>query len=158
MQAAEKVLKRILEAVHNLEKLTPAAISTRKEEITAIVEKCYEALSDDLNTTVAIAHLLEAVRIINSANDKKDALTAVDIDVLKSLFSDMLFDVLGMVDDQLQGVNTAIIDGLMQMVLDARNQAKTNKDFTTSDKIRDDLQQLGIVVKDTKEGATWSLA
>jgi cysteinyl-tRNA synthetase len=158
MQAAEKVLKRLIEAVHTLEKLSPSAVSTRSKEISAIVAKCYEALGDDLNTALAIAHLLEAVRIINSTNDKKDTLTVADIDTLKSLFSGILFDVLGIVDEQQQGVNTTVLDGLMQMVLDARNTAKANKDFTTSDKIRDSLQQLGILVKDTKEGSTWSLS
>jgi cysteinyl-tRNA synthetase len=157
MQAAEKVLKRILEAVQTLQTLTPSAVSTRSDEITAIVEKCYEALSDDLNTTVAIAHLQEAVRIINSANDKKDTLTAADIDTLKALFSGILCDTLGIVDEQQQGVNTALVAGLMQMVLDARNKAKVNKDFSASDKIRDELQQLGIVVKDAKDGSTWTL-
>jgi len=157
MQAAEKVLKRLLEAVHTLDKLAPSAVSTRSAEITAIAERCYEALSDDLNTTVAIAHLQEAVRIINSANDKKDTLTAADIDALKSLFSGILFDSLGIVDEQQQGVDTALVDGLVQMVLEARNKAKADKDFATGDKIRNDLQQLGITVKDTKEGSTWTL-
>ena len=158
MQAAEKVLKRVLEAVHTLNKLTPSAVSTRSEEISGIVEKCYEALSDDLNTSLALAHLQEAVRIINSANDKKDTLTAADIETLKSLFSGILFDSLGIVDEQQQGVNTALLDGLMQMVLEVRNKAKAEKDFATGDKIRNNLQQLGIVVKDTKEGSSWTLA
>jgi cysteinyl-tRNA synthetase len=157
MQAAEKVLKRLLEAVHTLDRLSPSAVSTRSAEIAAIVEKCYEALSDDLNTTVAIAHLQEAVRIINSANDKKDTLTAADMDALKALFSGILFDTLGIVDEQQQGVNTALVDGLVQMVLEARNKAKVNNDFATGDKIRNDLQQLGITVKDTKDGSTWTL-
>ena len=158
MQAAEKVLKRILEAAQTLAKLTPSAVSTRSEEITAIVEKCYDALSDDLNTSLAIAHLQEAVRIINSTNDKKDTLTAADIETLKSLFSGILFDALGIVDEQQQGLNTALVDGLMQMILEVRNKAKAEKDFATGDKIRNDLQQLGIVVKDTKEGSAWTLA
>ncbi|MCL2098209.1 MAG: cysteine--tRNA ligase [Bacteroidales bacterium] len=157
MQAAEKVLKRILEAANTLSKLTPSAVSTRSEEITAIVEKCYEALSDDLNTSLAIAHLQEAVRIINSANDKKDTLTAADIDSLKALFSGILFDSLGIADEQQQGVDTTLLDGLIQMILETRNKAKANKDFAVGDKIRNDLLQLGIAVKDTKEGSTWTL-
>ncbi|MDR0295351.1 MAG: cysteine--tRNA ligase [Prevotellaceae bacterium] len=158
MQAAEKVLKRILEAVHTLNKLTPSTVSTRSKEITTIVEKCYEALSDDLNTALALAHLQEAVRMINSTNDKKDTLTTADIETLKSLFSGIIFDALGIVDEQQQSVNTALLDGLVQMVLESRNKAKADKDFAAGDKIRNDLQQLGIVVKDTKEGSTWMLA
>ncbi len=157
MQAAEKVLKRILEAVQTLGKLAPSATSTRTEEITGIVEKCYTAMSDDLNTSLTIAHLQEAVRIINSANDKKDTLTATDIDMLKKLFSGILFDSLGIADEQQQANNSGLLDGLMKMVLEVRNQAKANKDFATSDKVRDELVRLGIVVKDTKEGSTWSL-
>ncbi len=158
MQAAEKVLKRILEAVTTLNKLAPAATSTRENEIPAIIEKCYAALSDDLNTSLAIAHLQEAVRIINSANDKKDSLTATDIDRLKQLFSGLLFDSLGIAAEQQQSGNTALLDGVVNMVLDVRRQAKANKDFATSDKIRDELVKLGIVVKDTKDGSSWTLA
>ncbi len=157
MQAAEKVLKRILDAVHLLDKLTPSPVSSREAEINEIVAKCYEAMSDDLNTALAIAHLQEAVRMINSANDKKDTLTATDIDTLKKLFSGILFDAMGIADEQQQGGNTELLDGVIRMVLDVRNEAKTKKDFATSDKIRDELVKLGIVVKDTKEGSTWSL-
>ena len=89
-------------------------------------------------------------------NDKKETLTQADIDELKSLFNTFVFDILGLKDEQ-SGNNTHLLDGLMTMVLDVRQQAKNQKDWATSDKVRNELAALGFEVKDTKDGATWRL-
>jgi cysteinyl-tRNA synthetase len=158
LQAAEKGMKRLLEAMRTLDKLTPATTSAKSQEITDLIEKCYDALSDDLNTPIAIAHLFDAARIINAASDKKESLSAMDIDSLKQLFFHVLLGVMGINDEQGQNNNTELLNGLVGMVLEIRNQAKANKDFATSDKIRDELIRLGIIVKDTKEGSSWTLS
>jgi cysteinyl-tRNA synthetase len=100
--------------------------------------------------------LFDITKVINSVNDKKETLTQADIDELKSLFNTFVFDILGLKDEQ-SGNNTQLLDGLMTMVLDVRQQAKNQKDWATSDRIRDDLQKLGVSIKDGKDGATWSL-
>jgi cysteinyl-tRNA synthetase len=155
LQSAEKGLKRLLDAVETLGKLTPSASS--HAEVDNLVAQTYAALNDDLNTPIAVAHLFDAARLINAANDKKENLSATDIEKLTKLFTGVLTDTLGITNQQSQTSHTALLNGLVEMVLDARNQAKANKDFATSDSIRDHLTRLGIVVKDTKEGTTFSI-
>jgi cysteinyl-tRNA synthetase len=159
LQAAEKGLKRLLEAMKTLGKLPPATTGhTTDAAVDAIVKQSYAALDDDLNTPVAIAHLFDAVRLINSANDRKESLSPESIQQLQQLFGHLVTDILGLTDDPAGSTHTELLDGIISMVLEVRNQAKAHKDFATSDKIRDALSQLGIVVKDTKEGSTWSLS
>ena len=158
LQAAEKGLKRLLDAAKLLDKIQPIENNNNSEQMVAeIVKKCYEALDDDLNTPIAIAHLFDAVRIINAANDKKENLSKAAIEQLQKLFHDVVGEVLGLRDDQQNSGNNELLDGVIRMILDVRNVAKTNKDFATSDKIRNELTALGITIKDTKDGSTWSL-
>ena len=112
-------------------------------------------MNDDFATPMVISHLFEASKIINSAADGKMKLSQNDIEELKSLFDTFLFDILGM-KDEASSDNTALIDGLMGIILDIRATAKANKDWGTSDKIRDTLNALGVTVKDGKDGATYS--
>ena len=95
-------------------------------------------------------------KVINTVNDRKATLTQADIDELKSVMDTFVFSVMGL-RDEAAGDNTALVDGLMQMILDVRATAKANKDWATSDKIRDNLNALGVTVKDGKDGATWEI-
>ena len=127
-------------------------------EIKAICGNVYDALCDDLNTPVAIAHIFDAVRIINSAKDRKAALGKEDLSTLLRLFDDIVFGVLGLKDEEAAGGKAEkIIDGLMGMVLEERKAAKAAKDWATSDRIREALKELGIQIKDTKDGTEWSI-
>lgn len=156
MQAAEKGLERLMAAVDTLEKLT--AGERDDADIAALEQRCHDAMNDDLNTPVMIAELFEGVRIINSANDGKVALTAASIERLRGLFQAMVFEVLGLRrEDAAQG-NDGALDGLVQEFIRQRAAAKARKDFAESDRIRDQLAALGIVLKDTKEGTTWERA
>jgi cysteinyl-tRNA synthetase len=154
LQASEKGYERLMAAFKTLPKLEPSAQSG--EDIKALQNKCYEAMNDDFNTSVLIAHLFDAVRIINSANDKKMSLTKQDIDLLKKLFQDFVFDVLGLKEEETNNKLNASLDKVIQLVLDIRAKAKTGKDFQLSDEIRDKLIEAGIQIKDTKEGSTWT--
>jgi len=156
LQAAEKGLKRLLEAAKTLGNLQASTNNANDATIAELVKNCYAALDDDLNTPIAIAHLFDAVRIINAANDGKETLSQAAGEQLKKLFNDIVVDMLGLHDEQQSG-NTELLDGLMCMILDARNTAKAAKDFAASDKIRNELSRLGIVIKDTKEGSTWTI-
>jgi len=155
LQAAEKGLKRLQEAKKTLQTLVPAGADVHvRAEISELSKNCEEAMNDDFNSPIVIANLFEAVRIINSTKDGKLQLSASDLESLKSLFDTYYTQILGLTDEA-DGNNSELIDGLMQMILDIRQQAKTNKDYATSDQIRDALTALNITVKDGKDGATW---
>ncbi len=155
LQAAEKGYKRLMESLSTLERLTPATTST--VDIPALRDACYKAMNDDFNSPVLIAQLFDAVRIINSINDKKETISAQDLEDLKKLMHDFVFDVLGLIDESKTGGNTQVINGLMELILDMRKSARENKDWSTSDKIRDHLKASGVEIKDTKEGVEWRI-
>ena len=158
LQASEKGLERLMEAYRNIERLevSPAGISD--DSIQKLRSNCIEAMNDDLNTPMVIAALFEATRIINSALAGKQALSVADKDELKALFDLFMFDLLGLKDEMKD--NNAGFDSFskaVDMLLQMRLQAKQNKDWATSDKIRDELTALGFEIKDTKDGFEWKL-
>ena len=156
MQAAEKGLERLMAAVATIEKLKP--YGSDDAGIAALTQRCYTAMNDDLNTPVMIAELFEGVRMINSANDGKLAINAEGIEGLRSLFQDMVFNVLGLKREEAAQADDTALDGLVQEFIRMRAEAKARKDFAASDKVRDQLAALGITLKDTKEGTTWERA
>ncbi|TVQ92291.1 MAG: cysteine--tRNA ligase [Bacteroidetes bacterium] len=155
--AAEKGLKRLLQAMDTLNKLQPSAKSS--VDISKLESDCYDAMNDDFNSPVAIAHLFDTARIINSVNDKKDSIAENDLKILKRVFRNFVTEILGLKSETDSGKNTSqtILHGIMKILLDIRQQAKEQKDYATSDKIRDELAGLKIAVKDGKEGASWEL-
>ena len=175
LQAAEKGLKRVMQAAKDIHEMAghpaaelpygkfvtdiaPERFDTDNPAIADICEKTYESLCDDLNTPIALSYIFEAVKIINTAKDGKIKLSQKDMDILAGLFDDVVSGVLGLKDEENEGGKAGqIIDGLMTMVLEQRKAAKANKDWATSDKIRDELNALGIHIKDTKDGTEWTL-
>ncbi|MFO0358268.1 MAG: cysteine--tRNA ligase [Sphingobacteriaceae bacterium] len=155
LNAAEKGFVRIAEAYKTLRSLKAA--STSSENIAAIETACYEAMNDDFNTSVLIAHLFETVRIINSANDGKVNLTQADIDLLHKIYKNFVFDVCGLKFEEESGEAMHALDKVVNVVLDMRAKAKADKNFPLSDEIRNKLTEAGIKIKDSKEGSTWSL-
>ena len=156
LQAAEKGLAKLLQAGRDLKAMAPAATAVH-EEISVLREKVYEALCDDLNTPIALSHLFEAVRWVNLAKDGKERLSAEDIQILDELLRVILGDVLGVAEEEVADNNEQLLDGLIEMVLAERKEAKARKDFATSDAIRDRLKELGIQIKDTRDGTEWTL-
>jgi cysteinyl-tRNA synthetase len=110
-------------------------------------------MNDDFNTAIVIAGLFEAVRIINSVNAGSETISASDLETLKKLFKDFISDILGLKEES--SATHDDTDGLMQFIIKLRGEAKSRKDFATSDEIRDELGKLGFSIKDTKDGATW---
>jgi cysteinyl-tRNA synthetase len=156
LQAAEKGLKRLMQAAKTLNTIQPDENATSNENIKNIEKECYEALNDDLNTPVAISQIFEAVRIINSVADKKEKINATDIALLKKLFKNVVVDILGLKEAQNNNQNE-LLNSLVKMILDVRQQSKNKKDWATSDTIRDELVKLGIIIKDTKDGTNWEI-
>jgi cysteinyl-tRNA synthetase len=151
LKAAEKGFAKLIAANETIAKLVPSGKST--SDVAKLSKDCYAAMNDDFNTAIVIAHLFEAVRIINSVNAGNETISADDLDALKKLLHGFTFDILGLKAEGDSGSDDT--DGLMQFILRLRNEAKARKDYATSDEIRDELSKLGFEIKDTKEGATW---
>ena len=155
LQAAEKGMAKLYAAETLLHKLKAGATSS--EDIQAWVKRCYEAMDDDFNSPKLIAELFDAARIINSVHDGKMTLTADDLELLTRYFHIFFHDILGMKESLQQNDNAALIDQLMTMILDIRQEAKTAKNWAVADAIRNKLQEAGVQIKDAKDGATWEL-
>ena len=158
LQAAEKALERMLDGYHRLLALKPAAQSSVRPEDYAA--RCAEAMNDDLNTPMVIAALFDACKVINQANDGNATLSQADIDALRDVFDTYLFDVLGIRDDSAgtaDGVDLTPYNKAVELLLELRRKAKADKDWATSDLIRDRLAEAGFDVKDTKDGVEWKV-
>lgn len=154
--ASEKGLNRLLDAYARIEKIPVS--ETSSADITTIRQKCYDALNDDLNSAITISHLFDTATIINSAIGGTVTLTQNDIDEIKSLFDTFLFEILGIKNESTSNENGQEAFGkAIDLLLQIRDEAKTNKDWATSDKIRNELNKIGFEVKDGKDGAEWKL-
>jgi cysteinyl-tRNA synthetase len=153
LDASEKGFKRLMNAVHVMDKLVADAEGQSEFDIASIKENCIAAMNDDFNSPVVIAELFEAARIINTVYDGKGRINAADLELLKSVMKDFLFDVFGLKDED---ASNEELNSVLDLVIDIRQAAKENKDYATSDKIRIGLQSMGILLKDSKEGTTWN--
>jgi cysteinyl-tRNA synthetase len=155
LQAAEKGLARLMKGAETLKKIVVSEKSTIDVEM--LRSKYYEALNDDLNSPILLSFLFETVRLINSAYEGVDKLGIKDLKDLKDLFHTFVFDILGLKDESAEQHDMALTGNLVKMILDSRQEAKTRKDWATSDRIREELTRLGIVIKDRKDGTDWEL-
>ena len=156
LQASEKGLQRLMEAVDNLEKITPAATST--VSVKEIRTKCYEAMNDDMNTPIVIANLFEGAKMINNIIAGNDTISAEDLKDLKETFHLFSFEILGLKEEKGSSDGREAAYGkVVDMLLEQRVKAKANKDLATSDFIRNELTALGFEIKDTKDGFEWKL-
>lgn len=155
LQAAEKALQKVMKAVNTIEKILPSGRST--SDIASLRKNCYDAMNDDFNTPIVIANIFEGVRIVNSAKDGKESISRPDLEVLKRTFHELVFDILGLKEEKNAASSSEVVNDLMNLILEIRKDAKSKKDFSTSDKIRDKLAEAKVAVKDTKEGATWEI-
>ena len=156
LKASEKGLERLLTAVRTLNELNVSSETT--VDVSGLKEKCFAALNDDLNSPIAIAHLFDGVKMINLIKAGTEKISAGDLNELKSFFNTMVFEILGLKDEKTEDSgNNQIFEGAINLLLKLRMDAKTNKDWATADKIRDELNTLGVEIKDTKEGFEWEL-
>jgi len=170
LRAAEKGLKKLLAGYETLgiisrDRLRPMQggettssepVPATEAKIRELKQACYDAMNDDFNSPMVIANLFEAVRIINSVNDKNEFIREAEQALLKELFDVFLFGILGIKSEKGEESHE-IIDGLMQLILSIRQRSRETKDWGTSDQIRDALQKLHIGVKDGKDGSTWTI-
>ncbi len=155
LQASEKGMQRLLTAVNNLSKIKASDESTVK--VAELEAKCYNAINDDLNSPVLISHLFDGVKMINNLIENKEKITSADLDLLKKLYTNFVNEILGLKDEEQSAGNDNKLTEVVDLMLNMRIEAKANKDWAMADKIRDELQKLGFVIKDKKDGFEWEL-
>lgn len=152
LQASEKGLIRLMKALEISNDLK--AGETSSFDIKEIIEKCFDALNDDLNTPIAIAQLFEAVKFINLLSEGKETLNSEDLESFKSFMNTVTKEILGLNEEKTEQ-NSGDEEELIMLLINLRLEARKNKDFATSDLIRDRLTAIGITLKDTSNGTTW---
>jgi len=155
--ASEKGYHRLMDAYRSLEHLPTTNVSNL--DVGAWRTSCYDAMNDDFNSPILIAELFEAVKYINGIKEGSNTITAEDLTLLNATMTDFIFDVLGLEDTAAEGNDDSDkLSGAISLLIELRNQARDNKDFATSDRIRDELQEVGIQLKDGKDGTSFSLS
>tara|TARA_B100000902_G_scaffold383318_1_gene422026 strand:- start:455 stop:1924 length:1470 start_codon:yes stop_codon:yes gene_type:complete len=152
LKAAEKGLSKLLDAIDTLENLQVNDNSSFA--VKDLEKKCFDAINDDFNTPILIAHLFEGVKLINLVKGNKASLNEQDLILLKSIFNVFAYEVLGLKREKVATSND-LSNNIMDVVLKLRKHAKDNKDFTTADLIRNELDSLGIKIKDSRDGSSW---
>ncbi|MBV8324874.1 cysteine--tRNA ligase [Chryseobacterium sp.] len=155
MMASEKGFVRLMEAVKVLNSITPDDNKQSGFSLEEWKNKCYEALTDDFNSPILIAHLFEAVKYIFALNDGKETISTGDLEELKSTMNAFIFDVLGL--QTVEENNNEKLDQTLKVLIELRNQARKSKNFELSDQIRDKLLAEGIELKDGRDGTSYVL-
>jgi len=156
MLASEKGYNRLVEAYKLIQSLPVSASSSLA--IATWKQSCYDAMNDDFNTPILIAQLFEGVRYINLVNDKKETLSSEDITTLQETLQVFLSDILGInLEGSGNNSNSTKLEGVIEMLIEMRNEARANKNWGLSDEIRDRLAGLGIQLKDGKEGTGFTV-
>ena len=157
LQASEKGLERLMDAVHSLGHIEVS--NTSDVDVKGLRAKCYAAMNDDLNTPIVISHLFDGAKMINNIVAENNTISADDLVELKAIYQLFLFDLLGMKMERNTSSSNReeAYSKVVDMLLEQRLLAKQNKDWATSDRIRDELQSLGFEIMDTKEGTDWKL-
>ena len=153
--AAEKGFYRLMDGMELLANLEPSTTSTLP--ILSWKQSCYDAMNDDFNTPILIAQLYEGIKFVNLINDKRETSTKEDLEILKTTLNTFLYDVLGIKNEKVSENNLEKLEGVIEMLIAMRNEARANKNWKLSDEIRDNLLHLGIQLKDGKELTGFSM-
>jgi len=154
--ASEKGFHRLMDSISTLKNLE--AGKTSDFDVSSWKQKCYGAMNDDFNTPILIAQLFDAVKHITAINEGRESISLEDKITLESTMNAFVFDVLGLENKNDSTGNTDKLSGVVELLIELRKNARDNKDFATSDKIRDQLAAMGIQLKDGKEGTTFSVS
>jgi cysteinyl-tRNA synthetase len=156
LQAAEKGMERLFTAMDLLDSIS--ATGRGSVNASELEMKCIRAMNDDMNTPMVISYLFDGVRAINSVHDGKISIDQENLGKLKYIYHHYLTEILGITRPETAGPSASLSADIIEKILKVRHNAKLRKDFQTADEIRDALQELGIVIKDHKEGADWEIA
>ncbi len=155
MLAGEKGFNKLMDAISGIDEM-PVADKTSNFDVTAWTNRCYGAMNDDFNTPILIAELFGAVKHINQIKDGSETISQSDKEALKAIMHAFVFDVLGLESEMVQQESTNMLADTVEILIRLRAEARANKDFALSDKIRDELSSIGIQLKDGKEGTSFS--
>ncbi|MBP8944355.1 MAG: cysteine--tRNA ligase [Paludibacteraceae bacterium] len=155
LQASEKGLQRLLEGYERLQKIQPSEKST--VNLSDLRQNCEAAMCDDLNTSVVISHLFEAVKTIYLINDGKETISSDDLKEIKDVFHLFIEEILGLKTENADSSKLEAYKKAVDLLLNIRLEAKKNKNWELSDKIRSELTALGFEIRDTKDGFEWKL-
>ena len=153
LKASEKGLKKLLDGIENLENL-----ETKEKTSFSVLDlekKCFEAINDDLSTPIVLSHLFEGLKIVNLIKLGKESITKEDLILLKKLYNNFTFEILGLQKENIAEENDDTIKALMDLIVELRLKAKTEKNWEMADKIRKQLQEIGFIIKDKKEKSEW---
>ena len=156
LQASEKGLNRLMNAVATLADIQVSDTSTM--DVNALADRCTKAMEDDMNTAMLVGHLLSGIPQINKLAEGKETITEEDLEKLTVLYNSWAFSVLGLELPEASGSESEITGDLIELILELRNTAKLNRDFETADRLRNELSNLGITIKDRKDGADWEIS
>lgn len=155
LEASEKGYTKLVEALKNVANIKAGKTSTF--DVLSWKQQCYDAMNDDFNTPILISNLFEAVKYINLLKDGKANLVQTDLDLFATTLHAFVCDVLGLKTD-IVAKGSDKLEGVVNMLIKMRRQARDNKDWAMSDHIRDELKELGIQLKDEKDGTTFIVA
>ncbi len=154
--ASEKGYNRLMDALKTVAQLKTNTSSSF--DINSWKQKCYDAMNDDFNTPILIANLFDAVKYINQVKDNNASITAEDLAILTKTLNQFTFDILGLKDDAKTNSNSDTLTGTIELLIQLRAEAKANKNYDLSDKIRAELLALGVQLKDGRAGTSFSLS
>ncbi len=154
LEAAEKGYNRMMEAIKLMPTLKTS--ETSSIEVDTWKKSCYDAMNDDFNAPILIAQLFEGVKYINQINDGTAQISISDLEVFKTTMNNFIFDVMGIETPEAKQDSTKL-EGVVEMLIGMRNQARVDKNWALSDQIRDQLSAIGIQLKDSKEGTSYTL-
>jgi cysteinyl-tRNA synthetase len=154
LEASEKGFQKLMQGIGLLQGLKTS--NATSFDLAAWVQRCYDAMNDDFNTPVLIAHLFEGVKFINLINDGKETITVADLELLSDKLKAFVFDVLGLLAES-ETANSDKLNGTIELLIKLRKEARDNKNWALSDQIRDELVRLEIQLKDGKEGTTYTV-
>ena len=152
--ASEKGFYRLMDAINLIEDLKTSDSSSFN--VAEWKQKCYDAMNDDFNTPILIATLFDAAKFINQIKDGNATITNEDLEVLRETLETFTFDVLGLVNTSKESTDSDKLSGAVEILINLRKEARQNKDFALSDKIRDELAEAGIQLNDSREGTTFT--
>ncbi len=155
LQAAEKGLERLMNATASIAKITPSQHST--VDVDTLRQSCFAAMNDDFNSPIVIANLFDGVRMINQIIEGKATINQADLEKLSELFQLFVFEILGLQQEVNDSADNEMLSGVVDLLLTLRMEAKANKDWVLSDKIRNELTTLGFAIKDLKDGFEWEI-
>jgi cysteinyl-tRNA synthetase len=152
--AAEKGFTRLMEGIHLCAEIETS--TTSSVDVMSWKQNCYDAMNDDFNSPILIAHLFEGIRLVNVLNDKRETITTNDLAELKNTLEVFTFEVLGIKNEKVSNDTTHKLEGVIEMLIEMRKAARENKNWALSDEIRDKLLVLDIQLKDGKDGTSFT--